>query len=74
MSKDFQCPPQLRLDYAVADIHFRKRSIGRSGKTGGGNESADAGRDCYKFTAIGRGGDESVQQTLIFNERLYPHT
>nr|DAI86572.1 MAG TPA: hypothetical protein [Caudoviricetes sp.] len=27
MSKDFQCPPQLRLDYAVADIHFRKRSF-----------------------------------------------
>ncbi|MBA7877189.1 MULTISPECIES: hypothetical protein [unclassified Citrobacter] len=25
MSKDFQYPPQLRLDYAVADIHFRKR-------------------------------------------------
>ncbi|WP_233588511.1 hypothetical protein, partial [Citrobacter freundii] len=27
MSKEFQYPPQLRLDYAVADIHFRKRSF-----------------------------------------------
>lgn len=31
MSKDFQCPPQLRLDYAVADIHFRKRSFRTEG-------------------------------------------
>lgn len=36
MSKDFQCPPQLRLDYAVADIHFRKRSFG-GGRTGDRN-------------------------------------
>ncbi|MCW8353696.1 hypothetical protein, partial [Citrobacter portucalensis] len=34
MSKDFQCPPQLRIDYAVADIHFRKRSFGRGGGSG----------------------------------------